>query len=36
MGNYYETCCKCGKTKTIIPDTTSDEYTQKEKETMKE
>jgi calcium-dependent protein kinase len=36
MGNYYETCCKCGKTKTIIPDTTSNEYTQKEKETMKE
>ena len=36
MGNYYETCCKCSNTKAITHNAMSDEYTQKERETMKE
>ena len=36
MGNYFEICCESRDKKIITPDVTSDEYTAKERETMRE
>ena len=36
MGNYFEICCESRDKKKVTPDVTSDEYTAKERETMRE